>query len=369
MSLTRDPWIYLNFASVSPMLPHVRAAVEGLLDLQQRGGTVHYREIFARVEVVRALAAELLGAPTRNVFFPRNTTTGINVAALSLPLTAEGGVLLPEDEFPANVRPWLSREGAPVHWLRMVDGRFAARDVEMALEASHAEALSVSHVQYMSGFRADLDALGQACRDHDAWFVVDAVQGLGLWPVDVKTCRPDVLSASSHKALLGVEGIGVGYVSDRVLDELAVPWGGWLSLERPWAFDEHTQAYADSARRYEEGTPNLIGLFALGAALERVLSKGPRVIEAELQGLVDRLIEGIDRLGLPLRSPRQPEARSHIVSFVPPRPGLAEQLESRGVVVAERGGAVRVAPCDLNTLEEIDRFLRILEGTLSVDDG
>lgn len=364
MSLTRDPWIYLNFAAVSPMLPHVRAAIEALLDLQQRGGTVHYREIFARVEAVRALAAELIGAPTRNVFFVRNTTTGLNVAALSLPLTSEGGVLLPEDEFPANVRPWLSREGAPVHWLRMVDGRFTPCDVEMALAASHAEALSVSHVQYKSGFRADLDALGEACRAHDAWFVVDAVQGLGLWPLDVKTCRPDVLSASSHKALLGLEGIGVGYVSDRVLDERPVPWGGWLSLERPWAFDEHTQPYADSARRYEEGTPNLVGICALGAALERVLNKGPRVIAAELQGLVERLIQGIDRLGLELVSPREPEARSHIVSFVPPRPGLVDLLETQGVVVAERGGALRVAPCDLNTIEEIDRFFQTLEQVL-----
>lgn len=366
---THDDWIYLNYAAVTPIQKGVRQAMDRCIDLQQRGGTVHYRELFKEVDRIRDRCGALIGAQARNIFFAQNTSNVMNAAALSLPVEDGAAVQLPAEEFPANVRPWLHRRaisGTAVHRIEMEGHRLDLAAVRRGFEAG-ARILSVSFVQYLAGYRADLEALGALCREHDAWFVVDAVQGTGLWPIDVSRSRPDFLGASAHKALLGIEGIGIGYASDRVIEELDVPWGGWLSVERPWDFHDDEQGYAPDARRFEAGSPNLVGIWALGAAVEEALERGVEKTSKHLLELTDLLLTGLDRLGLEVVSPRDSEHRSHIVSIRAPLPGLGARLEAEGVVVSERGPYVRFSPSCLNREEELQRSLAILERVLLRD--
>ena len=360
---TRDDWIYLNYAAITPIQKGVREAIDRCIDLQQRGGTVHYRELFEEVNRIRGRCGELIGAPARNIFFAQNTSNVMNAAALSLPLDAGASVLLPAEEFPANVRPWLHRRdksGTRIHRVAM-DGHRIDMDAIARGLAAGASVLSVSFVQYLAGYRADLEALGSLCRQYGAWFVVDAVQGVGLWPVDVARSRPDFLGASAHKALLGIEGIGIGYASDRALLELDVPWGGWLSVERPWEFHDDEQGYASDARRFEAGSPNLVGIWALGAAVDAALERGVDETRTYLLGLTDVLLGGLDRLGLEIVSPREAEHRSHIVSIRAPLPGLGARLEAKRIVVSERGPYLRFSPSCLTREEEIHSTIRTLE--------
>jgi selenocysteine lyase/cysteine desulfurase len=247
--------------------------------------------------------------------------------------------------------------------LRAQSGRLPLELVEDALRAPSVRLLALSSVEFGNGFRQDLPSLGRMCRERGVLFCVDAIQSLGCLPLDVESCGIDFLSADGHKWLLSVEGCGLFFCARRVLDCLAPRVVGWHSVTEDRDFDRYHLDLKPSAGRFEEGTPNAAGIFALGAAIDLLLELGVESISERILALTRRLGEGLERRGALLRSPRAPGERSGIVSFVwpseEPRHTAARLRAHRVFVVARRGG-VRASPHFYNNESEIDALVEAL---------
>ena len=374
-----DPWsilrqqfpvtgqlIYLNHAAVSPLPLRSKDLMARYLDeLTHRGATGYPGFAFGILERARRLAAHLIGTRPDRIFVVRSTTQGLGVVATGLRVREGDNIVLVQREFPANVRPWLPlrRRGVEVRLVPQQDGRVLLDRLARAVDARTA-AVSVSFVQFLSGFRIDVGAVAQLCREHDALCVIDAIQGLGVFPLDVEALGVDFLAADAHKWLLGPEGVGIGYVSPRAQQRIEQALEGWFSLEEPFDFFNVEQPLKQSAARYEEGAYNVAGLHGMVGSLELLLEAGPDELARRILLLTDRLCEGLRSIGWSVLSPRETEAeKSGIVLCT--RAGedfgtLRQRLEQAGIAVSIRDGKLRIAPHGYNTPEEIDRVVEVL---------
>jgi len=355
--------IYVNHAAVAPISRRVHDAMASLLEDVQQFGAEHWQRWTETYSNVRRSLAQLLNAEASEIAFTKNTSEGISMFASGLDWQPGDEVVSIEGEFPTNFYPWkaLERRGVVLRLAPAEQGRVSQEAILGAL-TSRTRVVTVSFVQYLSGFRLDLEKLGQACVAHGCLLFVDAIQGLGAFPVDVKRANIAGLAADSHKWMLGPEGAALLYVNRRVMDEITPPEIGWTTV-RHWSdFSRRDLSWRDDARRYECGTLNTVGVYGLGAAVNLLLEVGVTNIAERVLQLTDRLRDGLLAQGHSVFGPRAREEASGIVSFVP-RQGGAERLLERflahRVQVAARGGMVRIAPHFYNTEEEIDRVLEI----------
>jgi cysteine desulfurase/selenocysteine lyase len=355
-------YAYLNHAAVGP-LP--RAAVERVTAIASslaETGDELWHERLAEVERVRALAARLVHARApHEIAFVQNTSDGLSVAANGLDWRPGDNVVGAACEFPANVYPWmrLAAEGVEYRQVEERGGRVDPDEL-LGLVDDRTRILAMSWVQFASGFRSDLARLGAFCRARGVLFVVDAIQGLGALALDVEREHVDVFAADAHKWLLGPEGIGLLYVSDRVVERIAPARVGWTSVKDWIKWTRYDLTYRDGAGRYEPGTLNTLGIYALGVSLELLLEAGTGAIEARILGLTDQLARGLEARGMTVVSSRRPGEASGIVAATHPErsPGdLVAHLRDRGILVAHRAGRLRISPHFYNTPGEIDQLL------------
>jgi selenocysteine lyase/cysteine desulfurase len=267
-------------------------------------------------------------------------------------------------EHPSNLHAWrgLRARGVELEVLPTAGGRLPLGEVADALASPSVRLLALSSVEWSNGARNDLAALGALCRDRGVLLCVDAIQSLGCLTLDAPACGIDFLAAGGHKWLLSAGGCGLFYASERLLDRLQPRLVGWRNLV-PADPDVPTTRLAKDARRFEEGTPNAAGVFALGAALDLLLEITMPAVEERVLELTGRLCDGLRRAGAELRSPREPGAASGIVAFVRPGeapPRTVRRLREAGVHVGLCRGAVRASPHFYNSEEEIDRLLAAL---------
>ena len=205
-------WAFFDHAAVAPIPDR---AVEALEEYGRRIAENGIADVWFwadRVAHVRRLAAQLVNAPSPDdVGFVPNTTVGIGLIAEGFPWQPGDNVILAAEEYPSNQYPWLNlrARGVEVRPVPSRGPRVELDDVRAAMD-SHTRLLTVSFVQFASGFRADLDALGALCRERGVFFFVDAIQGLGAFPLDVQKTPIDALAADGHKWLLAPEGAGIG---------------------------------------------------------------------------------------------------------------------------------------------------------------
>lgn len=355
-------YAYLNHAAVAP-LP--RRAVRRMTEIAEevsRSGDQRWMDRNQEVERVRGLAARLLGArDPREVCFVENTSTGLSMIAEGFGWRAGDNVVSAGLEFPSNVYPWmrLADHGVEYRAVQERDGRLDLDELIARIDA-RTRVVAVSWVYYASGFRLDLRRLGEACRERGVLFVVDVIQGLGALELDVERDLLDVAVASSHKWLLGPEGIGVMYVSDRVVDRFRPLRAGWRSMRNQGAWTEFAVDWNEGARRFESGTLNVYGIAALGGSLDLLLEAGPRAIEPRVLALAERAAAGLAERGFRrINSGLSGEASGIAVAVHPRRSAddLVRRLAERRVVVAVRAGRLRVSPHFYNTEEEVDRML------------
>ncbi len=228
--------IYLNHAAVSPLpLPTIRAIEAQLKDVHENG-SINFRSWLAVKDRARELLARLLGARhPAQVAFMRNTSDALSTVANGINWRAGDNIVTFSREFPSNIYPWLRIRDAFGVEVRMCEEREGRVDPE-ALESlidRNTRVVAISHVQYASGFRIDLNRLGRVVRQHDALFVVDAIQALGVIPTDVEADLIDVAAGASHKWLLGPEGVGYLYLSDRARERIQPTLVGWVSVPDP----------------------------------------------------------------------------------------------------------------------------------------
>lgn len=359
-----ERWAFLDHASVAPLpAPAVRAIEEYARSLAGNG-VAAVKEWFQWIEAARQLAARLIHAPdANNVFFIPSTTYGISVVAEGFPWVAGDNVVLAAEEYPANQYPWLNLQsrGVEVRRIPSRGSRLAIDDYRAAID-SRTRVLTVSSVEFASGFRNDLDLLGQLCRERGLFFCVDAIQSLGVLPLDVRATPIDALAADGHKWMLGPEGAGIAYIRREWVERLRPIGVGAFSMVHPHAYTTIDFNLKPHAGRWEGGAFNVPGIAALGASLQLLLDAGIDAIAERVGELTDYLCQRAQPRGWTVYSSRKAGERSAIVSLIHPTLPSAEVMKrcrAAGVVVNDRADRVRVGPHAYNTEDELDRFLDV----------
>jgi selenocysteine lyase/cysteine desulfurase len=355
--------VFLNHAGIAPCSTRVIAAMRTVLTEQANLGSAGYRLWTERVAAVRRQAAAFIGAAAEEVAFVPNTSSGLSLVAAALPWQAGEAVLVPTPDFPANVYPWwhLSRRGVRIIDVPRRDGRLEVADLARALHPD-ARVLALSSVDFATGFAADLPAIGSICREHDLLLVVDAIQSLGVLPLDVKRCGIHALAAGAHKWLCGPQGIGVLYIDRNLLPQLTPPLVGWKSVADEETFALHFDLRRDAAG-FEPGTLDVAGIAGLGAALELLTEVGSARIRAQVTTLTGQLGAGLEQRGWRLVSPRQGSDQAGIVACT----GSANpqevfrHLAANDIIVALRHGNLRLSPHFANNAGDIVNFFAVLD--------
>jgi len=361
--------IYFNHAGICPLPRRTAEAARRMLQEQLEGGAseANYRGWTAGIGQAREALAKLTRSAPEEIAFVKNTTTGLMIAAGSIPWKDGDNVVTTAVEFPANVYPWLALEryGVETRFVGLRGGRLLMDDLVATMDR-RTRAVALSWVQFSNGFRADLGKLSQLCRDRGCFLVLDVIQGLGAMQLDLSRYAVDFAAADGHKWLLSVEGCGMLYVRRQIMDDLVPFHIGWMGVQNASEYLDYQLTPRPDAARFEEGSHNVAGLHALGASAGLFLEAGPAKVETEIIALTDGLIERLEQAGCVITSPCGAGERSGIVTFQHPRvppDELARALNAQGVQCAQRAGAVRFSPHFYNDEAEVERAVTLVAET------
>jgi selenocysteine lyase/cysteine desulfurase len=268
------------------------------------------------------------------------------------------------DEFPTNIYPWLNLASRGVQ-TRRVSTAGGRLDLNRLAEACNVRTriVAISWVGYSTGFRHDLQAVGEIARRHGARMLVDAIQGLGVFPLSVNDLPVDYLAADGHKWMLGPEGAGLLYIRRERLDELRPLGVGWHSVVRAYDYAHIDFRLKRTASRYEGGSFNCAGFLGLGGSLKLLLDQGIERIAERVLAITDLCCERLTSLGARIVSHRDGEHRSGIVAFeVPGRDpaSVRRHCLGHGVALSCRAGLLRISPHAYNNADDIERLVEVL---------
>jgi cysteine desulfurase/selenocysteine lyase len=357
-----ERWAYMNHAAVAPVSRRAAAAMQGAVEDVCRHGLVHHRHWYQVYDGLRGAAARLVGADPGEIAILKNTTEGLAVVANGLDWRPGDVVVGVEGEFPANYYPWqnLEKRGVKTRWVPQREGCIELEDLDRACQG--ARLLAISYVQYLGGFRIDLEAVGEICARRGCLFVLDAIQGLGVFPVDVRRAKIHALAADGHKWLLGPEGCAILYVASELIPQIEpVELGWWSVANRDYQARDSTPR--PGAARYECGTLNTAGCYGLAAAIELLLEIGVERIGPRVASLAGRIAAGVVGRGYRMLTRPEGEAASGIVAFR--KDGVdavaaVKHLGEQGIVVAPRSGWIRASPHFYVSEEEVERLIAAL---------
>jgi selenocysteine lyase/cysteine desulfurase len=364
--ITREA-IFFNNAAVSPLPERVERAVASLARRRALAASADFPQWMHDIEETRRLAARIIGAAAAGeIAFTANTSHSLSFMARGLGLGQGDSVAVSSPDFPSVIHPWrgLEKHGVEVREIQRREGRFSVQDAAAVLDET-TRVLCVSSVDWVTGFMADLEGLGELCRERGVLFCVDAIQSLGAVPLDVAALGVDMLAAGSHKWLLAPMGVGILYVSQRVRQRLDPVVLGWRSMtnEEEFALDF---APKPDARVFEAGTMNLSGILGLKASLAMMLELGIPTIRQRVRGLAGQLIRGLGERSIRVATPEDPNERAGIVAFQAPSNAimLHRYLADKNVVCSLRQGYIRLAPHFYNNAEDVEAFFKILDEML-----
>jgi cysteine desulfurase/selenocysteine lyase len=367
------PWmqtgqtVFLNAASTGPLPRRTVETAEAWAALRAEPHRLPDSTLFATLSRSRELIAMLIGARTADIALAVNTSYGMNVAAMALPLVPGDVIVTPDLEFPANVYPWAAvakARGLEYRRLPLPDGIMDEDALHRTLEDRAVKCVSVSWVGFANGYRVDLARLGRACRQHGVYFVVDAIQGVGPCTIDVSRLEIDVLACGAQKWLLSPWGAGFVYVRQELARTLDPPIVSWMAARGTDDFGKLTEYdfdWRDDARRYEFVTLPFQDFAGMNASLELFMEIGPARIADYITGLADVIVSWSRDAGVPLVTPADRSRRAGIVCLKPRDASrVSARLKEKGVVHSYRESAIRLAPHIYNTTEEIRRALEII---------
>jgi cysteine desulfurase / selenocysteine lyase len=365
------PWaaetIYLNHASVGPLPERTRVALEAFNRKRAAPHQLPDRDLMTMLSDSRRLAAELVGAAAEEIALSINTGFGLSLAARALPLQAGDIVLASDREFPANVYPWMMLKDQGVVLELAPTTPEGWPDEEYLLERvqdPRVRVLAVSLVQFSNGYTVDLARLSAATRASDTYLVVDAIQGLGQVPVDLRKTTVDILACGAQKWLLSPWGSGFVYVRRELIPDLRPAVTGWMAFEGTDDFTRLTQ-YNDNlrgdARRFELITLPYQDFAGMNESLRLLLDLDVSRIQQHLRRLHQPVLEWAGRAGAPVVSPTG-ERASGILCVAPSDVGSAfGALKQARIICSLREGAIRLSPHAYTTYDEMGRVVEILE--------
>lgn len=362
--------VFFNHAGVAPISGRAAKALRQFADQAERKAYIH-SGWYKRVQEVKRLAARLINARgEEEIAFVPNTSSGIGLVARGLPWRRGDQVVITNVEYPANRYPWQDLERLGVEMVAVpqhADGRI---DVDQVTDAitDRTRVVSLSHVQYASGYRIELKPIADMIHRVGGYLCVDAIQSLGALPVDVRAMGIDFLAADGHKWLLSPEGCGIFYCSEELVPLLHPAIVGWMNMVNAGDYGNYEFKFLDDARRFEPGSYNVAGILGMGATLELMHEIGVPAIWSSIHTLTTRLCNGLEARGYRVFSPRSRESEcSGIVSFlppaertVPPMPRIVADLEEKSIYIVTREGRLRASPHFYNTESQVDALIAAL---------
>ena len=355
---------FMNHAAISPLSMGVVSTVESLFREFSDYGSEYYPRWAKRIEEVRRLFAALVHADPDEIAFVTNTSEGLSAVAAGMDWKEGDGVLIARPDFPTNIYPWinLERKGVRVHYFERNGGRFSIKEVDKALSPG-TRLLSISSVDFATGFLCDLEALGEFCRRKGLLFCVDAIQSLGLIPIDVKKYGIHFLASGGHKWLLSAMGCGCLFVSKDVGHLVHPVQVGWKSVVQEEEFFQIQFDLKPDALRFEPGTMNVAGIYALGAAIELLMEADVEKAYDHVMALNDLLYEGLKERKVQIVTPMGAQERSGILSFIPSTDSksLYDFLTKEMIRVSLRNQMIRLSPHFYNNKDDIDQFFQAFD--------
>ncbi|MBW6534567.1 MAG: aminotransferase class V-fold PLP-dependent enzyme [Mariniphaga sp.] len=354
-------YVYLNPAGGSPVSQSAADEGKQFYDEMLEYGDTFWETWLERTEKVRIDLARFIGAGREEIGFTTNTSHGMNLVAHIL--KNQGNVLTMRDEFPSSTFPWLN-QGTKIKFVEPVKYAYPIEAIKKTLTPD-VKILVTSYVQYCTGFRQDLEALGNFCRDNNLIFVVNATQALGIFPVDVKKCHIDFLVFTGLKWATAGYGIGGLYVVKKWLTNDNFPFAGWRSVQLPEKMDNLALELKNEASVIESGCPHFPNIFALGGALNMFNRIGPenvanRVIQ--LNRLLEKKLRG---LGLKVICQDENKHRSGILiaKIENPKKVVAKLFE-KNIIVSARGEGMRISASFFNNENDIEVLIAELDKIL-----
>lgn len=380
--LDRDPWqwwrdqmpvaqrfAYLDHAAVGPITAPASQWIHRYSDQASQLGDTVWPSWNQNLRQLRSRAASIVGGDPRDFFIVPNTTSGINTVAQGWDWQPGDNVVIPDGEFPSNLFPWLDQQskGVEVRIVPRRGGRQVHVDDLMDRVDASTRIISVSWVGFATGYRVDLEQLVHRAHGRDVRVFVDAIQGLGVYPLDLQKTPVDFLAADGHKWLLGPEGVGIAMIRRQHFDRIRPINVGWASVKNSHNYNEPELTLCDDATRYESGSANMVGIGALSASIDlfqQVASHhGPDAIGNRVLSLAASLRQKLIDAGATTFTGDPVENQSGIVNFQVPgiEPAAFRERALAGeVVLSVRGTGVRAAVHAYNNEDDIDRLVSLI---------
>ncbi len=359
-------YTYLNSAAVAPMPTTAVEAVALQLRDVSENGSANFNNWVATKNRAREIVAQMLNVKSEQIAFMRNTSDGFSTVANGLKWKTSDNIVSFAKEFPANFYAWRRvRDDFGVE-LRLCPERNGRIDLDefIGLIDINTKLISISAVQYDSGFCADLERIGQAARKVDALFAVDIIQAFGVMPFDLPAQMIDIAAGASHKWLCSPEGCGILYLSDKARERVEPTLVGWISVENAWDFEDVEQKYKPNALAWETGTGCSSLFYGLEQSAKLLFNTGAEKIKNYLEDLTDYLCEILPTENYEIVSSRKAGEKSQIIcikyggNLSPTQ--ITDQLQREQIIVSPRNDRIRVAPHFFNNQSDIEKLVKNL---------
>ncbi len=355
--------IWLNHATISPLSSRVKKTLHAHIENRSAGDIDVYPSVLASVQKTKMNLASLINASPERIGFAANTSEGLNILTNGLEWKSGDRIILNDSEFPTNVVPFLNlkRFGVEIDFIQNIKNEIRIEDIEQKI-TPRTKLLSISFVQFLSGFKADLAEIGKLCKRHNIIFCVDSIQGLGAVPLDVKEMQIDFLSNGGNKWLMGLMGLGFVFVTEELQKRIRQTNVGWTSNKNFFGdFFNYRIDLDDTARRYENGTQNYSAIAALGESTSLLLEAGIENIYSHLLSLTDTIIAFADENNFEIVTPREKNKRAGIITLTHPRAKeIFDDLTEQRVIISMREGMLRIAPHFYSSQEDLNVLFSIL---------
>ena len=356
--------IYFGHASTAPLSTYVANRLKEYIHVRSETKIDDYTAVLKSMENVKKGLSAMINSTPDRIAFTDNTNNGINMLAQSVVWKPNNRIILNDIEFPANVYPFmnLKSRGVQIDFVKSHQGIVSAENIINAI-TSDTRLISVSQVQFLTGYRVDLDILGKACKEKGIIFSVDAIQGLGAVRLDVQKSHIDFISCGTQKWLLGLQGLAFIYLSKELQESMHPSQPGWLSVNDAWNLLDFNLNLKQTAEVFQSGTMNYPGIHAMDASLKLFNEFGFDEIEERIVSNSVYFISSLKEIGItPFLSDVDKKYLSGIVSFEHPSADkIFHELLHRNIISSLRDRVIRFAHHFYNTEDDIDKVISALK--------